>query len=184
MIRTATVPQGGRYVPQSAPEFFRRATAFQRDADQRRAALALGVTFRLAGINSGKRAALVLEASEATASRHMDGGHDSPVSRVREYLRKLNRGGAFPAPILADLLADAWRDTVAGKSMEELRDHMKELHRAEQEADSRVDRWQVEDLCGVRPESEDEVDEAILAQTARLLEMYATRQEIRAKTDR
>lgn len=129
---------------------------------------------------SGKKAAHVLEVHQSTMSRQTDGQHDSPVSRVRELLRKLTREGAFPAPIIADLLADCWRENVAGLSLDELHEKKRRLHRDEALAGATVDVWQSFDLSGEAPECEREVDEAILSQIARLLELYTVRQEIRA----
>jgi hypothetical protein len=168
-----------RTVPQVSSEPMRRFAGHLRDEDRRRAATALVVALRLGGYTSGKKAARALEVHESTFSRHADGQHDTPISRAREVIRTLTAKKAFPIAIIADLLADAWSANVAGKSLDELEAQKRELHRAEQAVDARVDIWQTDDLCGVNPECEDEVDAAILEQTTRLLELYRVRQEIR-----
>lgn len=168
------------YVPQVRPEFVRRHSAAVRDEDRRRAALALAATLRIAGL-SGKGAAHVLEVHQSTVSRHTDGQHDSPYSRMRECCRALTRKGAPPLPLIADLIADVWEETVRGKDTESLRAMKKDLHREESRADATVDVWQCDDMAGEKPESEAAVDEAILNQISRLVQLYAVRQEIRAK---
>lgn len=178
-----TLPERSAAVTHSSGESVRRSAAFVRDLNRDRASLAFRVTLHLAGINQ-KQAAHVLECHRTTVTRQANGSADTPANRLRESLRRLEQKGAFPAPILADLIADAWTGCFAGRSLDELREMRKETHRHETEKQSAVDVWQMADSDDLPAEDEEAIDEAILGQVSFLLQIYMLRQEERLRVIR
>lgn len=160
-----------------------RDTPFVRDADRRRGALALSLTLRLAG-KSGKQAARILDKDTSTVSRYIDGEHDTPFSRLRADVRKMCEAGVYPVPVLVDLLAEMWGCAMKDWTLGELIRRKRDLHRHEQRSAARVDLWQLDDLEGMSAEDENAVDEALLEQATRTIELYLVRQEIRLRNHR
>ena len=172
-MNTATMRSSGRGVTHNRP--------YLLQSDRRRAASALRLTMRLFN-RSPKGMTSLLDVDRSTFSRWTDGEHDSRFSRIREDFRKLCAGGVYALPLVIDLAADCWDESpVTERSTEELEERKRVLHRLETEATAPVDLWQLEDMAGTAPADEDAVDEAILEQMSRLLELYAVRCELRLR---
>lgn len=176
-MTTTTIAARPARVTDARPNFMRAHTAQLRDADQQRAGQAMRVTLTLAGI-SPKRAERVLGRSQATVSRTLSGQDPTPLSRLREQVRSLARAGAFPAALVADLLADGWREAMQGLTVADLCDRLRALHREETAANACLDALQIDMLCGGSVDA-DALGEALLAQAARTVEMYAIHCELR-----
>lgn len=175
-----TLPLRRRNVTHKKPESARRHLAVVRSVEERRAGLALRATLTIAGLGA-KQAALALDRHRTTVQRYQSGEIPTPASKLRDSNRKLAESGAFPAPIIADLLADAWDSRVRGlATVDDIRASRAAAHRREQERQGQVDVWQMDDLlesgdCG------DAVAENILAQVSHLLEIYALIMEERIR---
>lgn len=175
MKATRTLPSPARRVTHFSTDFGRNGSAYLRDNDRQRSALALRVT--TSGMSRKKAAALV-SVDPSTMSKYTGGNHHTPLSRARELLRRISRRGISVAPIIADLLADSWSEYVSNLSLEELRERRIEAHRREQAQQAVVDAWQLADMAGIGGDGE-EIDEAILAQIGTLVEILALRHEER-----
>lgn len=176
-----TVTTGNPDVTQSPRGFLRELTPIVSEADKRRSGMALRLTLELSGVNQ-KSAARALGVEPSTINRRIKGEMEAPeVKAFREYLRKLLASGMFPVAVLADIGAEMWQAAMHDWSTEELKRRKRDLHRDEQRAQHRVDLWQMDDLDGVAPDSEDEVDAALMEHATRLVELYAVRQELRLR---
>lgn len=140
--------------------------------------MAFRLTLALSGVNE-KQAAAAMEKDRTTVNRWCNGKVDTAAVRFRRYLRRLVQGGAFPVAILADVASEIWSQSVRDWTPEEMMARKHDLHRAETEAQGKVDVWQMDDRAGVAPECENQVDAAILEHATRLIELYVLRCELR-----